>query len=269
MRPKLQFSIGDKYGRLTIVKEIPPNKSNQRMVLCRCDCGEESERNLRQLLTGVVPRFCTCLVKKTKAQLDHEYWFRKKGKRPLAVIENLPNEVWKDVIGFEGLYHVSSLGRVKAVCKKIANRRYSTERIKILPERLIRPSGRRYKTVCLFIDGTRFYKLVHRLVAAAFIPNPANKPEVNHKDGNKTYNSVSNLEWVTKSENELHCIHVLGKLVPKGENHSSTKLTFKQVCEIRRKYIPREYSTRKLASEYNVSNSRIVHIVNNKARMYG
>lgn len=61
-----------------------------------------------------------------------------------------------------------------------------------------------YASVDLYDNGTRTIKRVHRLVAEAFIPNPDNKPDINHKDGNKLNNSVSNLEWVTKSENMRH-----------------------------------------------------------------
>lgn len=61
-----------------------------------------------------------------------------------------------------------------------------------------------YNHVTLYHNGNRYRKLVHRLVAEAFIPNPENKPEVNHKDGNKTNNDISNLEWVTHSENIQH-----------------------------------------------------------------
>jgi hypothetical protein len=68
-----------------------------------------------------------------------------------------------------------------------------------------------YQTISLRIDNKYVRYLLHRLVAQCFIPNPQNKPEVNHKDGVKTNNDISNLEWVTRSENERHAIDVLGK----------------------------------------------------------
>lgn len=67
-----------------------------------------------------------------------------------------------------------------------------------------------YKIVALYKDGTRKYFRVHRIVAEAFLPNPYNKPQVNHIDGNKLNNAVVNLEWVDNSENQIHSLHVLG-----------------------------------------------------------
>lgn len=69
-------------------------------------------------------------------------------------------------------------------------------------KRQLHPEG--YLTVTLTLDHGRKFCLVHRLVAEAFIPNPLDKPEVNHKDGDKTNNVYTNLEWVTESENSLH-----------------------------------------------------------------
>ena len=71
----------------------------------------------------------------------------------------------------------------------------------------LRPNG--YLFVTLYKDKIPYRKTIHRLVAEAYIPNPENKPQVNHKDGDKKNNKVENLEWVTQSENELHKYHVL------------------------------------------------------------
>lgn len=100
-------------------------------------------------------------------------------------------EVWKDVQGYEGLYQISNLGRVKSLYKNT----------KILMPRL---NNRGYQYVMLFKDKKYKHFLVHRLVAQTFIPNPDKLPQVNHIDENKENNCVSNLEWCTNIYNNLY-----------------------------------------------------------------
>lgn len=108
-------------------------------------------------------------------------------------------ELWRVIPDTKGEYMISSFGRVKSI--KI--------RKNGLKERLISSNtGNVYKLATLTIDGKEIYKTIHRLVAKSFIPNPENKPYVNHKDGNKKNNHVSNLEWVTPSENNLHSVKI-------------------------------------------------------------
>lgn len=99
-------------------------------------------------------------------------------------------KVWKEIKGFEGLYEVSSEGNVKRVNTQL-----------ILKPR--KHTGG-YLTVCLWKDGKPTYRFIHRLVAFAFIKNPNDKREVNHKDGVKTNNLLENLEWVSPRENQKH-----------------------------------------------------------------
>lgn len=104
-------------------------------------------------------------------------------------------EIWRDITGYEELYQVSNLGRVKSLGND-KNRK----------EKILKPSKNKcgYLTICLHNDNKIKNFKVHRLVAEAFIPNPENKPEVNHEDGNKENCCVSNLTWATKSENMMH-----------------------------------------------------------------
>lgn len=107
-------------------------------------------------------------------------------------------EIWADIKGYEGLYKISSLGTVKALPNNPTH----------LKELILTPSKNSsgYLKVELYKDKVSKMYYVHRLVALTFIPNPYNKPQVNHKDGNKLNNTVENLEWVTKSENQKHAI---------------------------------------------------------------
>lgn len=112
------------------------------------------------------------------------------------------NEVWKDIEGFEGLYQVSNLGRVKALAKTVSNNSYSG---KFLEEKIISPivqnSG--YAHVGLWRNRVCKQSRLHRLVAKAFCLNddPERKTQVNHLNENKLDNRACNLEWVTPKQN--------------------------------------------------------------------
>lgn len=104
-------------------------------------------------------------------------------------------EVWRDVSGFEGLYQVSDRGRVR----------------NLRTGRLLSPDNvRGYLRYTLSKGGYIERRRAHRLVAEAFVPNPENKPQVNHINGDKADNRPANLEWCTGSENQTHSRHVLG-----------------------------------------------------------
>jgi hypothetical protein len=100
-------------------------------------------------------------------------------------------ELWKPVLGYVGRYEVSTLGRVRSLLRG---------------GRILKPRAQEedYCFVALYNDGIRADVRVHRIVALAFIPNPENKPEVNHDDGDRQNNAISNLFWATSLENNQH-----------------------------------------------------------------
>lgn len=131
-------------------------------------------------------------------------------------------EIWKDIEGYEGLYQVSNFGEVKSLERTKTNGKGIVKiEEKILTQNI---TNWGYYRVALYKNGTRKYHRVHRLVAKAFIDNPNNKEQVNHIDGNKLNNHVSNLEWCTRLENMYHA-RITG-LIP-NVNYSSSYILLK------------------------------------------
>ncbi len=117
-------------------------------------------------------------------------------------------EKWGRIKDYEGFYEISDLGRVRTTERRVNTwNAYKTLKSIVLKNQ----KGKFYLQVGLNKRNVHKTKLIHRLVASAFVDNPENKPEVNHKDGNKHNNHASNLEWMTSKENHIHSFKVLGR----------------------------------------------------------
>jgi hypothetical protein len=158
-------------------------------------------------------------------------------------------EIWKDIKGYEGLYQVSNLGRVKSLARRVNSMsdkgRFVRERIL---KQVVTEAG--YARVCLCKENIEKTVSVHRLVAIMFLKNPENKPEVNHKDGVKLNNYIDNLEWCTNSENGKHAYRIGLKKPSRGVLSGSNKLSEQNVIDIRTTLS--HISTRKLADKFGV-----------------
>ena len=162
---------------------------------------------------------------------------------------------WKQVENYP-MYDVSSDGHVRTHQRKLRN------------NSILKPgiSKAGYARVVLCNDGTKRNIPVHRIVAEAFIPNPENKPQVNHKDGNKLNNDVSNLEWCTASENVQHSFDVLGH---ERQNGGMNKLSQEQVEFLRIKAANGELTTyTEFAKMFNVSERTIANAVRGDSNHY-
>lgn len=165
-------------------------------------------------------------------------------------LDNLDGEQWKWIPNYEGSYQASTFGRIKSFV--------------ICPGgKILRPSlsNNGYIFVPL---GRKKHFFVHVLVALTFIPNPAGKEQVNHRDGDKFNCHVSNLEWVTKNENELHSW--LTGLRRTGEKHHNAKITYEQVLYIRTN--PDNLLVKELSAKFGVSNSTISQIQTGTRRTF-
>jgi hypothetical protein len=141
-------------------------------------------------------------------------------------------EIWHPCAGFETHYEVSNLGNVRSI-ERMVNNRLNTG-LRKSPQKLLKAGKSKsgYYIVSFCVDGVKSNQTVHRLVARAFIANELNKPQVNHKDGNKLNNHVDNLEWVTVSENGLHAYRTLGifawnkgKTLPKYSDERKSQIS--------------------------------------------
>lgn len=176
-------------------------------------------------------------------------------------------EQWFDVVGFEGIYQVSNLCRIKSVdrkcisVKKNGDNFYRFLKGKVMGQTFEQDSYLRINLTDVNKKRDKFN--AHRLLAIATIPNPSNKPYVNHLDGIKWNNVAWNLEWATESENTQHAVDTGLMISVKGEKHGHSKLTEKDVLEIRA--IGKTMFQREIAKLYNVNYNTIGYIINRKS----
>ena len=164
-------------------------------------------------------------------------------------------EIYKDIPGYVGYYQASNLGNIKSLNRVVKCKRLGQQ---IIKERILKPnivSG--YAQVLLSKYGKRKDKKVHRLVAETFIPNPHNKEQVNHMDGNKLNNSLENLEWNTCSENQLHAVKTGLSKPRRGKDNNFTKLTKEQVIEIKKLLKSKTHTHSQIAKIYGVCRQAI------------
>lgn len=203
---------------------------------------------------------------KKAAQEDPQ---RDRGFKPM---KTTVNEIWLPVKGYEGYYEVSNLGNIRSLDQ--IQRRSNGFAICTfyIKGRILKPycTGRKegYLTIDARKNGTSKNLKIHRIVAEAFIPNPKNKPVVNHIDGNKHNNRVENLEWCSIAENSAHASK--HGLTPHGEKNKFAKLTALQVAEIRNTYKRgvRGKGAKTLAKKYGVSYTTIRRIISRKKWKY-
>jgi hypothetical protein len=167
--------------------------------------------------------------------------------KTIEVVPDLEGEIWKDIAGFEGIYLVSNMGRVK----RIMHRKNPTNTI--MNTTL---NGGGYHHLMLTVNGKGYGKILSILVATAFIPNPENKPQVNHLKG-KDDNRAESLEWNTAKENINHAWRTGLSKPANGTLNGNAVLTEKDVLEIRGSSLtPLEISLK-----YNVKREQIYKIL--------
>jgi hypothetical protein len=174
-------------------------------------------------------------------------------------------EAWKDIVGYEGLYQVSDIGRIKSLERvRINGRKWKTRILKFK----INKNG--YHFVNLYKNGKGKSFYIHRLVLITFIGICPEDMEACHSNGDKTDNRLSNLRYDTKSNNMLdavkHGTHhkTLGQTWTRGEGCGTSKLTTKQVLEIRYLYETGKYIQKELAKKFDVCRPQISRIINKK-----
>lgn len=171
-----------------------------------------------------------------------QHIYRKDGNKLSFNEDNLEQEIWEDIPNYVGHYQVSNLGRVRGVNRYVNNSIPNS--IRMVKGKMLKLSKGRlgYYTVALCKNGIYFHNRVHRLVALAFMPNPENKPQINHINNNPSDNNIKNLEWCTPQENTAHSF----------KQGRTGKLSEEIHKEISQKYIDGYYQSQ-LARMYGIS----------------
>lgn len=169
-------------------------------------------------------------------------------------------EIWKDIPEYEGLYQVSNLGRVKALPKYCFNGSVDW----LMGERILKPLEIHiYVYVCLYKDKKYRRRSIHQLVAEAFIPNPENKPDIDHINTIRADNRAKNLRWVTKSENMNNPLTRIrlseskkGNPQPKGKNNNRSRLILQYTLD--GKFLKEWHGSREIVRALGGDNSYII-----------
>lgn len=171
-------------------------------------------------------------------------------------------EEWISIPSYEGYYEVSNLGRVKSVARiKSANRGGKYFKPEKILANAVDNSG--YVRLLLAKEGVKKKLKLSRLVALCFIPNPENKPYVNHIDCNKLNDTYTNLEWCTQVENVKHAYENHLRSSNKGKRHAY-HFSHEKAKEVREIYKLKQLNQREIAEKYQVSIATINGIINNK-----
>ena len=170
-------------------------------------------------------------------------------------IQDLPHEIWRDVVGYEGLYQVSNYGRLKSFYGKKG---------KILAGKF---DAQGYSHCALAKNKVAKMELLHRIIAQTFLPNPENNSVVHHKDHDKMNSCVWNLQWTTHSQNILYAFQSGIMKNPSGVDSHNSKLTAEQVRWIRENYIrnDKKFGAPAFAKYFGVTVGTIYNVVYRRA----
>lgn len=175
-------------------------------------------------------------------------------------------EIWKDIPGYKNYYQVSNIGRVRSLTRVVGFKRvgHKSKKTEIGKLKKLVPDKNGYLRTSFYKDAKSIRRGAHQMVALAFIPNPDNKPFINHKNGIKTDNRVENLEWCTPEYNEKHATY--NGLKASGSKNGWSKLDEKDVLDIRKKYVKgiNQYNPgtgKHLRDKYKISNTHLIRIV--------
>jgi hypothetical protein len=177
------------------------------------------------------------------------------------ILDYNDGEMWNGIPGWEDLYEVSSAGRVRSLDRVVKNYRSGTcvFKGKIMKYNL----ARGYHTVLLYRSATDKKRHgVHLLMGKAFLGNPENKKTINHKNTIKTDNYLSNLEWATYSEQQIHAVKNNLRDNSLGESSNFSKLIKEEVLEIRELFDSKSLTIKELAVKFKTAKSNIQYIVN-------